>query len=153
MSQTVQIGFQIGRRDRAAEDVGVRAHLEQQLELVGAADEAAQAREALRQRADDQRVVVVAQGVEHGAASLPADDAGAVGVIDVEDGAVVAGRPRFSSRQRRQLAAHAVDAVDGHHGDSDSRRPRRSTFSRACGSQCEKDSTRVPLALAILAPS
>src|SRR5207302_8049072 len=38
---------EISGRDRAAEDVGVRAHLEQKLELLAAADEAAEAGEAL----------------------------------------------------------------------------------------------------------
>ena len=82
---------------------------------MGAADETAQAREALRQRTDDERVVVVAQRVEHGAASLPAHDAGSVGVIDIEDGTSLQA-DAIQFRQRRQLAAHAVNAVDGDDG-------------------------------------
>src|SRR5581483_10267003 len=59
-------GIEVWWHHRAAEDVGVRAHLEQTLELGGASDEAAGTREAFRQRADHQGVGVIAQRLEDG---------------------------------------------------------------------------------------
>ncbi len=108
-------GIEVGRHDGPAEDVGVRLHLQEPLELGRAADEAAGTREALRQRADDERVIVAAQGAEDGAAALGPDDTGSVGVVDVQH------RPAREANvvergQGGQLARHAVHAVDGDDG-------------------------------------
>src|SRR6202040_1701898 len=78
--------IEVRRRNGAAEDKGAGPNLEQELELLLAADEAAETGEALGERTDDESIVVVAQGVDHGATALVSENAGGVGVIDVENG-------------------------------------------------------------------
>src|SRR5262249_17963375 len=72
-------------------------------------------REPLRERADDERVVIVPQGVENGAAPGPPLDAGAMRVVYVQN-RVPAQSDLVQFRQGRQGAGHAVDAVDRRHG-------------------------------------
>ena len=87
------------------------------LEFRRATDEAAHAGERLGQRADHEHIVISAQGVKNGAAALLAQHAGAVRVIDVEDGIVPPSR-LIQFGQRRQCTGHAVNAVDRYHGTS-----------------------------------
>ena len=94
-------GVEVRRRHRTAEDERVGTNLEQFLEFRGAADEAAEAGESLGERADDQRVVVIAQCVQHGASALAAHDGGGVRVIDIEDG-VALKADLVERRQRRK---------------------------------------------------
>ena len=124
MSQTVQIASRYGGGTGPPKMKVFERILSSSLNSLGAADEAAEAGEALRQRADDQRVVVVAQRVEHGAAALPAQDAGAVGVIDIEDG-VAAQADLVQLGQRRQGAASCCRRRRWRRRRRDSRRPRR----------------------------
>ena len=72
-------------------------------------------------------------------------------IIDVEDGPVLKTNS-IQFRKRRQLAAHAVNAVDGDDGDSD-RRCLVQHFRQGLRIAVREGQTRVPLALAILAPS
>src|ERR1019366_5977153 len=60
-------GVEISGGHRTAEYERVGANLQEQLEFLLAADEAAETGKALGERADDQRDVIVAKGVEHGA--------------------------------------------------------------------------------------
>ena len=74
-----------------------------------------------------------------------------MGVVDVEDRRAGAG-DRVKLGHRRDLAAHAVDAVDTHQGAA----IRPQAFKRllkGAGSLCAKVATLVPLARAILAAS
>src|SRR5438045_1668447 len=75
MSQTVQIASRYAGAT-GPQDVRVRLHFQEFLELRRAANEATQARKRLGQRADHEGDVVIAQRVQHGAAAVSAQYAG-----------------------------------------------------------------------------
>ena len=112
---------QRGDRRRARVEVGRGGHLEQVLDLGRAGDEGEQRRVGLGEAADEHDVVVglvavaddaVAARAVHGrlVRAALADDAEAVGVVDVEQGAVLA-RDRREGADVGRVAGHAVDAV------------------------------------------
>ena len=116
-----QDGGQRGHRRRARVQVGRRGDLEQVLDVGGAGDEGQQRGVGLREAADEHDVVVALVAVAHHAVAAAAvdrglvgtalaDDAEAVGVVDVEQGAVLAGDGREGADVGR-VAGHAVDAV------------------------------------------
>ena len=95
-------GFEIRRRHRSTEDVGVRARIFQQhLEIARATDEAAETGKGLRQRTDDQRVLITAQGIEDGTSTLITQNTGAMSIVDVQD-RVVPASDAIELGERRQ---------------------------------------------------
>ena len=113
-----------GDRRRARVQVGRSGHLEQVLDLGGAGDEREQRRVGLGEAADEHDVVVGLVAVADDAVAARAvvarlvrgalaDDAEPVGVVDVQQRAVLAGDGRERADVGR-VAGHAVDAVHAH---------------------------------------
>ena len=99
-------------RQRLGQHIALRLEAKELDDVLRPAHVAAEGAEGLRERAAMEVDLVLDAEMLGGAAAVLAEDAGAVGIVD-EEARLVPVLELDDLGQRRELARHAVDAVDG----------------------------------------